>query len=780
MVDVGRIAGIIDPHPKRISDREYLVHSPLRTEKEPSLHITYSANARRVLMHDFGNENAKAEDIVAVVDGLEMRDLFDDQYPPARSKEKPRWQKIIEDKTGKLISTWYNYHDIGDKYAKTKVRFTDKDFLWGRFRGGFKEDWWEFSLSGKAIPPCVFGSSVAKMKSAVESGKPVFFTEGERDADSLIKKGQVAITTGGATSWTCKIGEETRIGLREFLRGADVIICGDNDVEGRRFAEFVKSELKEVAKRVEVIYPYTQDKGGDVSDFLNKGGTVKQLLRMADEVRRGLGQLETYEPSDRSDIGQAVALQKMVGEKLLYSPATGFLVYDGTRYQPNDLKAQGLAQGLTDRQLEEAKARYDKASDELTSAVDNPEALIKAKAKAAKALQYLDWVLSRRRSGAVQATLREAMPMVEVDVADLDKDGFLLNTPDGTIDLRTGQIKPHDPKDRITKIAAASPGEDGKDLFDNFLDRVTCGDKELKVLLQEVAGMCAIGHVYSETLTIAYGSGGNGKSTLFNALAKCFGDYAGQLSAEVLTTNSRKNKSPEYAELRGKRIVLACELEEGMRLDTSVVKKLCSTDPVYAERKYKDPFSFIPSHSVVLFTNHLPKVGTNDSGTWDRLTVIPFNASFRGQTGEIKDYSQYLADHAGGAIMSWIVEGAKRFIENGYRLTKCKCVEDAISEYQEESDWLQGFIDSCCEVGKYSQPSGELYGRYRQYTDENSEYRRSLADFKQSLTLKGFETRRTMRGAVVFGLRLTEDLNTSDSTYNPFLEVPWSRHSMNA
>ena len=128
------------------------------------------------------------------------------------------------------------------------------------------------------------------------------------------------------------------------------------------------------------------------------------------------------------------------------------------------------------------------------------------------------------------------------------------------------------------------------------MERVTVGDKSLERYLQEVAGMCAVGRVLRENLIIAYGEGGNGKSTLFNLLARVLGDYSGALSAETLTANCRKNKSPEYAELRGKRLIIAAELEEGMRLDTAIVKKLCSTDPILAEKKYKDPFSFTPCH----------------------------------------------------------------------------------------------------------------------------------------------------------------------------------------
>ena len=170
--------------------------------------------------------------------------------------------------------------------------------------------------------------------------------------------------------------------------------------------------------------------------------------------------------------------------------------------------------------------------------------------------------------------------------------------------------------------------------------------------------------------------------------------------------------------------MIAAELEEGMRLDTAIVKKLCSTDPIYAERKYKDPFSFIPSHSTVLYTNHLPKVGTSDAGTWSRLVVIPFNARFRGQGGEIKNYADYLFRNCGGAILEWMIQGAREFIRCNYNISLPACVRAAIDEYKSDNDWLQHFLSECCEIGSYSQKSGDLYERYKSYCEGAGEYRR--------------------------------------------------------
>ena len=130
--------------------------------------------------------------------------------------------------------------------------------------------------------------------------------------------------------------------------------------------------------------------------------------------------------------------------------------------------------------------------------------------------------------------------------------------------------------------------------------------------------------------------------------------------------NCKRNVKPEMAETKGKRIMIAAELEEGTRLNTSMVKQLTSTDPVFAEKKYKDPFSFSPSHSLVLYTNHLPRVSASDDGTWRRLIVIPFNAKIEGKS-DIKNYGDYLYQNAAESILAWIIEGAKKVIDLDYK-----------------------------------------------------------------------------------------------------------------
>lgn len=465
-------------------------------------------------------------------------------------------------------------------------------------------------------------------------------------------------------------------------------------------------------------------------------------------------------PEDYTDIGQAVVFRDMYGEKVRYSKATDFLIYDGIKWCEDAIKAQALAQTLTDMQLKEARKLCAKTNAELLAATEMGEDdAIKAALEADKAAKgYFAYVLGRRKNSSINNVLSQVRSMVQINVNALDADPYLLNTPGGAVDLKTGEIRPNKPQDYCTKVTAVAPSSEGADLFSQFMHLLTDGDQETIDYLQGVAGMCAVGTVKQEKLIIAYGEGGTGKSTFFNLLFRLFGDYAGMLSAETLTMGQRDNKKPELAELRGKRIVIAAELEEGQRMNTAMVKKLCSTDPIHAAKKFKDEFEFLPSHTMILYTNHLPKVGTNDSGTWRRLAVVPFRHKFVNTTGEIKNYADFLIQNAGGAVLSWVIEGARRFITNDFKIEEPACVRNAVDNYVEDNDWLEHFIDDCCDVGKgYSMSAGPLYQVYRKYCEESGEYTRSNADFKNAMERAGYQYKRGHGGVRCYvGLALAD------------------------
>lgn len=158
----------------------------------------------------------------------------------------------------------------------------------------------------------------------------------------------------------------------------------------------------------------------------------------------------------------------------------------------------------------------------------------------------------------------------------------------------------------------------------------------------------------------------------------------------------------------------------------------------------------------MLYTNHLPKVGANDDGIWRRLIVIPFNAKITGQK-DIKNYSDYLYENAGGAILTWIIEGAEKAIAADFKTRIPAVVENAIREYRSENDWLGHFINDSCDVDlSYREKSGRLYQEYRAYSAQNGEYTRSTTDFYTAIENAGYARQRTKQFTWIIGLRLKE------------------------
>ena len=482
----------------------------------------------------------------------------------------------------------------------------------------------------------------------------------------------------------------------------------------------------------------------------------------------------SLEPEDYSDIGQSRAFLREFGDEMLYTTATDFMRYNGTCWVESKQQAVGAMEEFLDLQLEDAIDRVTAAKEALMSAgveektilgggktleksVDEDD--IKLLSEYTAALTYRAFVQKRRDMKYILSALLASKPPLEMSVDRIDANEFMLNTPAGTYDLSKGMDgrKEHDAKDYISKITAVSPSDEGRELWEDALNTIFCGDEELIRYVQMICGLAAIGKVYVEALIIAYGDGHNGKSTFWNTIANVLGTYSGSISADALTVGCRRNVKPELAEVKGKRFIIAAELEEGMRLNTSVIKQLCSTDRIFAEKKYKDPFSFTPTHTLVLYTNHLPKVGANDSGTWRRLIVIPFNAKIEGSADK-KNYASFLTENAGEYILKWIIEGAKNIIDRGFRIPVPSCVSDAITAYREENDWLSHFLDECCEIDKsFSQKSGDLYQEYRAYCTRTGEYIRSTADFYTALQSNGFEKRKLNCGRYIFGLRLKSE-----------------------
>jgi P4 family phage/plasmid primase-like protien len=477
----------------------------------------------------------------------------------------------------------------------------------------------------------------------------------------------------------------------------------------------------------------------------------------------------SLKPSDYSDIGQAKVIAREYGDELIYTAATDLLRYNGVYWEESKQKAVGAAIEFLDLQLEDAVDEMQKAFDALVASGVSETDIVSKKVEKnlsdsqaelynnyciAKA--YKAFVMKRRDMKYITSALQTLKPLVNVAVSELDSNPYYLNTPSNTYDLRKGMdgIMEHNPADKITKVTAFDPSDKGKELWIDALNNFFSGDTELIDYVQQMSALSTLGKVFIEAMMIAYGDGGNGKSTFGNAVLRTIGSYGGTISADALTVGCKRNVKPELAETKGKRLLIAAELEEGMRLNTSMVKQLCSTDEIAAEKKYKDPFHFTPSHTVLLYTNHLPRVGAMDEGIWRRLIVIPFNAKISVKK-DVKNYADYLVENAGEYILKWLIEGAEKIIKNDFKLKLPKAVEDAINIYKRDNDWLAHFFEDCCELGEdLEEKSGGFYDAYRAFCNRTGEYVRNSAEFYAAIEQRGIKRKKTKEGRFVVGIKL--------------------------
>ena len=475
---------------------------------------------------------------------------------------------------------------------------------------------------------------------------------------------------------------------------------------------------------------------------------------------------------DFSDVGNAALFEKAYHGTVAYSDALGWLCFDGKRWTPDDHGAVEAAVYLTEGMLDEALAEYTEATSReadakvAVAAGDDSarDELAEAKKAVKRARAQLDHAKKSRQAPRIRGMLDLAIPALVVKADQLDADPFVLNTPSGTVDLRTGQLKPHDidsPYLWCTHMTTVKPMDyttaddaEGYKLWYDFLELITCKDYSLAGFLQLVAGMALVGRVYHEGIIIANGSGRNGKSTFFNALAGVLGDYSGSIDPRILTTD-RQNKGAALATLRGKRLVIAAELEEHQRLSTSTLKQLASTDMLTIEEKFRQPETIRQTHTLALFTNFLPRVGSTDNGTWRRLTVIPFNAVIP-ESDSVQNYSEYLIDKAGPAILSWAIEGASNFIRNGYKLSPVPLVvEEATDIYRQRENWLENFIaDRCIKEPNARVGAHDLYVEYKEWSLENGEYLRRENDFSEAMMSAGYQRITPKNRKTYVGLRM--------------------------
>ncbi|MDP9480042.1 MAG: phage/plasmid primase, P4 family, partial [Actinomycetota bacterium] len=425
-----------------------------------------------------------------------------------------------------------------------------------------------------------------------------------------------------------------------------------------------------------------------------------------------------------SDLGNGERLADRYRGNVRYChPLRRWFVWEGTRWRPDD----------TGEVVRRAKATVRGIYEEATTAEDD--------AKAKEVSKWAGKSQAKERIGAM-ISLAESEPGIPVTTDQLDRDRGLLNVRNGTIDLSTGRLKPHDPRDLITKLAGTSYDPNAVcPTWDAFLRRVLPSEA-LRRFVQRLVGYALTGDVSEQILPFLYGSGANGKSVFINAIMEALGDYAQQAAPELLTAKGHSHPT-ELADLKGARFVASIEVEDGKRLAESLVKQLTGGDRIKARRMREDFWEFDPTHKVFLVANHRPVVAGTDYAIWRRIKMIPFGVTIPEDERDPHLLEKLRSELSG--ILAWAVRGCLDWQREG--LGEPKEVKAATDEYKVEQDVLATFIEEACVVDpEASDTAGNLYSAYVEWCEETGESPETQRKFGTRLREKGFERREGTTG----------------------------------
>ena len=315
-----------------------------------------------------------------------------------------------------------------------------------------------------------------------------------------------------------------------------------------------------------------------------------------------------------------------------------------------------------------------------------------------------------------------------------DADAWLLNTPDGVIDLRTGRRCPHGAEDYLTKITAVEP-RGGCPRFIAFLDRITGGDDELVAYIQRVLGYGLTGLTREHALFFGYGTGANGKSVLLSTIAGILGDYHKTAPIETFTVTNGDRHPTDLAGLRGARLVTATETEEGRRWAESRIKQLTGGDTVAARFMRQDFFEYRPAFKLIIAGNHKPSLRSVDEAIRRRFHLIPFAVTIPPEERDGELTEKLKAEWSG--ILAWLVEGCLEWQAEGLRPPKA--VVEATATYLSAEDSLAAWIDERCErkAGAWASSSA-LFACWSAWATAAGENPGNSKRFAQALESRGF------------------------------------------
>lgn len=352
----------------------------------------------------------------------------------------------------------------------------------------------------------------------------------------------------------------------------------------------------------------------------------------------------------------------------------------------------------------------------------------------------------------LRAMLELAQSDLSIQIEHLDRQPMLLTCPNGTLDLRTGQLRAHCRDDLLTKCCPTHYQPSAvATRFQQFLNEVFAGDQELIGFMQRLVGYSLTGGIEAHVLPVCYGDGSNGKSTLLNTVLSVLGsEFSMQAEPDLLVAGKRKGHSTDRMDLFGMRVVVASETGFGEVLNLALVKLLTGGEKIRGRRMRQDNWEFDPTHTIFLCTNHLPIIPISDPAIWRRILLIPFKVQFEGPMKD-PDLPRKLQAESEG-ILAWAVQGCLAYQQ--YGLCPPESVRAATAEYESEEDSIGKFVEEMCivEPGQ-SVRFSKLYGFYEGWTEINGAYQSTRKFFGDWMRRKNFQ-KRMSNGPVYIGIGL--------------------------
>jgi len=571
---------------------------------------------------------------------------------------------------------------------------------------------------------------VKRRKMAPPDPRPLYNQSGMKDAAQVVlvegEKCAQALINAGVTATTAMHGANAPVDKTDWtpLEGKAVLIWPDRDKPGWEYAaNAAQAVLDAGARSCHILYPPQEAaEGWDAADAIAEGFDVASFLvhgpRM--QIHAVAEDAEPVVSSDESVWGTedalALAFTRRYHRDWRYVAAWGrWLVWDGQRWRNEDtLAATDLIRSVCRQTALRADDRKVAAKLASSSTVGGVERLARA---------------DRRHAATTD---------------EWDADPWLLNTPGGVVDLKTGRTRANDRADRMTKITTATPrGECPQ--WRAFLHDVTGGDQNLQDYLQRMVGYALTGSTREHALFFLYGTGANGKSVFVNTLADILGDYATNAPMDTFMETRTDRHPTDMAGLRGARFVAAMETEQGRRWAESKVKNLTGGDKIAARFMRQDFFEFFPQFKLFVAGNHKPAIRNIDEAMKRRLHLIPFTITVPPEKRDKHLQQKLLAERDG--ILAWALEGCLAWQRLG-RLDPPQQVLDATDEYFEEEDAIGEFLDEDCQQSAVAREAiSAIYQRWRERAERRGEYVGTSRWLTQQLINRGFARTRLHGGA---------------------------------